>query len=71
MHRSEQEYALADAWRWLLSIAIGAVMGLLAFLVDWGIQAMNDAKFERVRGLIAGRGGFWAPYAALAGISVG
>ena len=45
-----------DTWKWLLSIWIGAVMGLLAFLVDWGIDSMNNYKFAAVRGAIAESG---------------
>jgi hypothetical protein len=47
----------ADTWKWLLSILIGAVMGVLAFAVDWGIDAMNNFKFGAVRGAIADKGG--------------
>ena len=46
----------AETWKWLLSIFIGATMGLLAFLVDWGIDALNGLKFTAVRRAIAGAG---------------
>ena len=46
----------ADTWKWLLSILIGAVMGLLAFLVDAGIDGMNGFKFDAVRRTIAAKG---------------
>lgn len=46
----------SETWRWLLSILIGAVMGLLAFLVDWGIDAMNGFKFSRVTSAVAASG---------------
>lgn len=46
----------ADTWRWLLSILIGAVMGVLAFLVDWGIDAMNGFKFSAVTRAVATSG---------------
>ena len=51
---------LTDTWKWLLSIWIGAVMGLLAFLVDWGIDAMNNYKFAAVRGAIDESGAYGA-----------
>jgi chloride channel 7 len=57
IHRSEHDYALADTWKWLLSILIGAVMGLLAFLVDAGIGGMNGFKFAAVRRAIVDKGG--------------
>lgn len=70
IHRSEHDYALADTWKWLLSILIGAVMGLLAFLVDAGIDGMNGFKFSAVRRAIADKGGFMAPYLTHVGISL-
>lgn len=70
IHRSEHDYAIADTWRWLLSILIGAVMGLLAFLVDWGIDAMNGFKFAAVTRAVATSGGFAAPYMTHVGISL-
>jgi hypothetical protein len=56
VHRSEHDYATAETWKWLLSILIGAVMGVLAFLVDWGIDAMNSFKFSAVRAAVAESG---------------
>ncbi|EFN52659.1 hypothetical protein CHLNCDRAFT_138594 [Chlorella variabilis] len=70
VHRSEHDYATAETWKWLLSILIGAVMGVLAFLVDWGIEAMNGFKFATVRAAVAESGGFVAPYLTHVGISL-
>lgn len=58
--------AAAETWKWLLSILIGAVMGVLAFLVDWGIEAMNGFKFATVRAAVAesGEAPGWRRYKA-------
>lgn len=48
IHRTEGDYARAEFWKWFLAAAIGAAMGTLAFLVDWGIDTLNDAKFQLV-----------------------
>ncbi|KAL4855536.1 Chloride channel protein A [Chlorella vulgaris] len=70
VHRSEHDYATAETWKWLLSILIGAVMGVLAFLVDWGIESMNGFKFAAVRASVADSGGFVTPYLTHVGISL-
>jgi chloride channel 7 len=49
LHRPEHDYLSEDTFRWLLAILIGTVMGLLAFLVDWGIEGLNSFKFSALR----------------------
>ena len=41
---------------------IGIVMGIVAFLVDWGIEKLNDFKFESTRDIIERHDGFLKPY---------
>jgi len=56
VHRTEQDYAAAEFWKWALSIMIGATMGTLAFLVDWGIDVLNTSKYTAVNNRIYGEG---------------
>ncbi len=35
---------------------IGATMGTLAFMVDWGIDLLNNAKYKAVNAKIYGAG---------------
>lgn len=46
IHRTEHDYSLAEFWRWTLALLIGIVMGILGFLVDWGIEKLNNFKFD-------------------------
>lgn len=71
LHRSEQDYAIADTWRWLLAMVIGAVMGVLAFVVDWAIEALNSSKFDAVRDSIRLNGTYLSPLLPWAGSSAG
>lgn len=56
VHRTAEDYANAEFWRWVLAAAIGATMGALAFGVDWGIDALNKAKFNLVKQKISSSG---------------
>lgn len=60
VHRTEQDYAAAEFWKWALSILIGATMGTLAFVVDWGIDVLNTSKYTAVNHRIYGEGERWA-----------
>ncbi len=46
IHRTEHDYSLAEFWKWTLALLIGIVMGILGFLVDWGIEKLNNFKFD-------------------------
>ena len=46
IHRTEHDYSLAEFWRWTLALLIGIIMGILGFLVDWGIEKLNNFKFD-------------------------
>lgn len=46
IHRTEHDYSLAEFWRWTLALLIGVIMGVLGFLVDWGIEKLNNIKFN-------------------------
>jgi len=61
-HRTETEYSSEEAWRWALACLIGVAMGCFAFVVDWGIDKLNDARYLRVLRAAAGGAGFWKPY---------
>lgn len=57
VHRTSHDYASEEFWKWALSIIIGATMGALAFLVDWGIDILNTSKYTAVNAKIYGAGG--------------
>ena len=56
IHRTEEDYALAEFWKWALAFLIGVAMGCIGFIVDWGIQTLNDFKYYHTVALIASRG---------------
>ena len=56
IHRTEEDYALAEFWRWALAFLIGVAMGCIGFAVDWGIEALNNFKFYHTVNTIATRG---------------
>eukprot|EP01025_Chloroclados_australasicus_P037565 TRINITY_DN3838_c0_g1_i4.p1 TRINITY_DN3838_c0_g1~~TRINITY_DN3838_c0_g1_i4.p1 ORF type:complete len:949 (-),score=77.27 TRINITY_DN3838_c0_g1_i4:197-3043(-) len=64
LNRSHYQYFWIYFWKWFLCLMIGVVMGILAFLVDWGIEVLNDVKYGIVYHLISDSGGFWKPFAA-------
>ena len=45
IHRTEGDYASAETWRWILAFVIGVTMGILGFMVDWGIGVLNNFKY--------------------------
>ena len=45
IHRTEGDYATAETWRWILASLIGFTMGVLGFVVDWGIGVLNNFKY--------------------------
>ena len=56
IHRTEEDYAYAEFWRWALAFLIGVAMGCIGFVVDWGIEALNNFKFYHTVNTIATRG---------------
>ena len=56
IHRTEEDYALAEFWKWALAFLIGVAMGCIGFIVDWGIETLNDFKYYHTVSLIASRG---------------
>ena len=56
IHRTEEDYALAEFWRWALAFLIGVAMGCIGFVVDWGIESLNNFKFYHTVNTIATRG---------------
>jgi chloride channel 7 len=54
------------------AVLIGIAMGLVAFGVDWGIEALNALKFGATRSSIQGAmRSFWLPAIAFVLMSVG
>jgi hypothetical protein len=53
------------------AVLIGIAMGVLGFAVDWAVVTLNGWKYGVTRAAIAHSGGFWVPYLAFCGISVG
>jgi hypothetical protein len=56
IHRTEEDYALAEFWKWALAFLIGVAMGCIGFIVDWGIETLNDFKYYHTVSLIAFQG---------------
>lgn len=56
IHRTEADYSLAEFWRWTLALLIGVAMGVLGFAVDWGIEKLNNFKYDSTVILIRGGG---------------
>ena len=56
IHRTEADYSLAEFWKWALALLIGVAMGVLGFLVDWGIEKLNNFKYNRTVELIQSEG---------------
>lgn len=56
IHRTEEDYALAEFWKWTLAFMIGVTMGCIGFIVDWGINTLNNFKYYHTVGLISSRG---------------
>jgi hypothetical protein len=46
IHRSDQDYAVAEFFRWTIAFLIGVAMGCLGFMVDWGIETLNNFKYN-------------------------
>ncbi|KAK9901698.1 hypothetical protein WJX75_008976 [Coccomyxa subellipsoidea] len=70
IHRTEEDYALAEFWKWTLAFLIGVTMGCIGFIVDWGIETLNNFKYYHTVGIIASRGGFASPFFMYVGISL-
>lgn len=47
--RPHYDYVRQEAWKWALAALIGITMGIISFLVDWGITALQSAKFQTVK----------------------
>lgn len=56
IHRTKADYSLAEFWKWTLALLIGLAMGILGFAVDWGIEKLNDFKYDSTVSLIRGGG---------------
>lgn len=56
IHRTERDYSYAEFWKWSIAFMIGVAMGCIGFVVDWGIQLLNDAKFRSTVNVIVTRG---------------
>ena len=68
-HRTEADHSAEARWGWALAFVIGVAMGGAAFIVDWGIDALNDVRFLPVAASIAAGAGFWGPAARFVGVS--
>ncbi|KAK9808763.1 hypothetical protein WJX72_003174 [[Myrmecia] bisecta] len=60
--RDHIDYIVEESWRWAIAFFIGLTMGFLSFLVDIGLEHLNNFKFSTVKKVISSHGGFWAPY---------
>eukprot|EP01024_Parvocaulis_polyphysoides_P072956 TRINITY_DN9335_c0_g1_i4.p1 TRINITY_DN9335_c0_g1~~TRINITY_DN9335_c0_g1_i4.p1 ORF type:complete len:233 (+),score=28.12 TRINITY_DN9335_c0_g1_i4:107-805(+) len=69
LNRHHGDYFLVYFWRWFICILIGFVMGVIAFFVDWGIEALNTMKYMFTDWLINSRTSFVGPFFVYVGIS--
>lgn len=56
VHRTEKDYALAEFWKWAIACLIGLAMGCIGFVVDWGINLLNDAKYQSTANVLRSHG---------------
>ena len=56
VHRTDSDYALAEFWKWAISCLIGLSMGCIGFGVDWGINLLNDAKYQSTANVLRTHG---------------
>lgn len=56
VHQTQMDYGLAEFYRWFLAFLIGATMGFLGFVVDLGIEALNDVKYSHTVNVIKSQG---------------
>ena len=56
IHRSDQDYALAEFYRWAIAFLIGVTMGCLGFIVDWGIGTLNNFKYNSTFDIVNSHG---------------
>lgn len=56
VHRTDSDYALAEFWKWAISCLIGLSMGCIGFAVDWGINLLNDAKYQSTASVLRSHG---------------
>lgn len=56
VHRTDSDYALAEFWKWAISCMIGLSMGCIGFAVDWGINLLNDAKYQTTANVLRSNG---------------
>ena len=56
IHRSDEDYALAEFYRWAIAFLIGVSMGCLGFIVDWGIETLNNFKYNNTFDVVNSQG---------------
>ena len=56
VHRTDSDYALAELWKWVIACLIGLSMGCIGFAVDWGINLLNDAKYQTTASVLRSTG---------------
>lgn len=56
VHRTESDYALAEFWKWVIACMIGVSMGCIGFAVDWGINLLQNAKYQTTASVLFSTG---------------
>ena len=56
VHRTESDYALAEFWKWVIACMIGVSMGCIGFAVDWGINLLQNAKYQTTASVLMSSG---------------
>ena len=61
--RPQYDYVRQEMWKWLLAALIGITMGIISFLVDWGISGLITAKYRATKKYIdPDKASFAAPF---------
>ena len=47
---------MAEFWKWAIACLIGLAMGCIGFVVDWGINLLNDAKYQSTANVLRSHG---------------
>lgn len=66
-----KDYLKAGAIKWATAFAVGLVMGIVAFLINYAIMGLNRAKYQTTADKIASDGGFGKPFGIFVGMSAG
>eukprot|EP01025_Chloroclados_australasicus_P045910 TRINITY_DN5061_c0_g1_i3.p1 TRINITY_DN5061_c0_g1~~TRINITY_DN5061_c0_g1_i3.p1 ORF type:complete len:975 (-),score=102.89 TRINITY_DN5061_c0_g1_i3:1065-3989(-) len=70
LHRHHGDYFQVYFWRWFICVLIGFVMGVIAFVVDWAVETLNDVKYSVTDRMVRSPTDFWQPFLVYLAFSV-